>query len=102
MEASRTCRSGYELEADGLCYPICDDGTGEGALCVGSCPAGTSACGPLLCLGPDQQCTETIIDMTVTSLEAAASCGSQNYIACAFDLIEVVETFDYDVCPAEE
>ena len=38
----------------GLCYPNCEhDATGEGPVCWGHCPTGTSACFGVLCITPD-------------------------------------------------
>lgn len=83
-----------EKEKSGLmCYETCKDGY-EGTLnfCFSVCPAGTTACGPALCIADGESCSLKVLTMVrrvvTTVLKAAQIISPAVLFSDAAGLIE--------------
>ena len=58
------CDPVFEAYDAGLCYPPCKYNTnGVGPVCWGRCPNGTVTCAGVLCLQPNEICTNKVLDI---------------------------------------
>jgi len=81
----------------GLCYNKCNDGFyGIGGVCWGDCPADTQQCG-IICLGPTEDCTERIIEITAGAMRMAAIAATAPTGIGAVLAIKEIYDFTVDV-----
>jgi hypothetical protein len=93
------CSSDEEYDA-GLCYPPCEHGAdGEGPVCWGHCPVGTTSCAGTLCLEDGQTCTENYVNVIQDSLSAVIEIAEDGISGDAvIDLSKIVLDFSYPEC----
>ena len=92
------CKPEEQYDA-GLCYSPCTGSTnGVGPVCWGSCPAGTSSCGGALCLTPDQDCSEWIINDVKNIGMSITSLAEENYAGAAIDITNVALDYTFLIC----
>merc|ERR1719469_77557 len=87
-----------EDESSGLCYTPCQhDATGNGPVCWGGCPTGTSNCGGALCLTPDQKCSNDILKMIKDSGKTILNIAT-GQPGTLIDLSKIFKDFAYPEC----
>ena len=88
-----------EEEQAALCYKPCTDGwNGVGPVCWLECPEGTHKCGAL-CLGPNETCSEFILEQAGVVVKAITSLATGNNISGLMSMANLVSDMKYPICP---